>query len=193
MKANSEKLWLGIAIIVIAGSFVAPALVANTSLRSDLFLAVLGFLLYCASWMFIAEGLFMSAAHLYGLRRKSLFMFEWPAKYGSAKEARFWRLASIPLCLLSYAFTIYGFAMAFLFLSLMNHSAFNVGELSFFSAIYFSVVTAATVGYGDILPLSTGARLLVIAEIGASLLFVIFFFSVLSGTFARALRPKRRH
>ena len=39
-------------------------------------------------------------------------------------------------------------------------------------ALYFSVVTLATVGYGDYVPASAGARLLVTWEIGTGVLLV---------------------
>jgi hypothetical protein len=126
----------------------------------------------------------MSAAQLYGLKRKiigSLLLGSIVTKESaSVKWKRQWRVASVPLCLLSYAFTIYSFAVAYLYVSHSDPSAFNVKELDLFTAIYFSTVTAATVGYGDILPISWSARLLVMIEIWLSLIYVIFFFSMLS-------------
>ena len=45
---------------------------------------------------------------------------------------------------------------------------------TFFELFYFSVVTFASVGYGDIAPLTTPVRLMVILEIGQSFVMVIF-------------------
>jgi len=126
----------------------------------------------------------MSAAQLYDLKKKAIGSLLIGAlvteESVTGKRKRRWRVASVPLCLLSYAFTIYSFAVAYLYLSHTDHSAFNVKEMDLFTAIYFSTVTAATVGYGDIFPISRSARLLVIIEIWLSLIYVIFFFSVLS-------------
>lgn len=82
--------------------------------------------------------------------------------------------------MLSYFWTVYGFAIAYTFLSMANTKSFNVGALGIFDATYFSLTTAATVGYGDIVPISAAARSLVMAEIVLDLVYVVFFFSVLA-------------
>lgn len=46
-----------------------------------------------------------------------------------------------------------------------------------FEFIYFSVVTFATIGYGDISPLAYSAKFLVILEITMSFFMVVFIFS----------------
>jgi voltage-gated potassium channel len=55
---------------------------------------------------------------------------------------------------------------------------FNVGgtarRLDFAEALYFSVVTLATVGYGDISPVEPLARLLAVAQMVAGLLLLLF-------------------
>jgi hypothetical protein len=51
----------------------------------------------------------------------------------------------------------------------------SLGYLSvLFEFFYFSVVTFAAIGYGDIVPLTTPAKLLVIMEIGQSFVLVVF-------------------
>ena len=75
-----------------------------------------------------------------------------------------------------------GFAIGYrLISSLQGCAAFQVGGkgavLSFFDAFYFSAVTLATVGFGDIVPVSRSAKLLVMAEIFVSLANVTFVLS----------------
>lgn len=53
----------------------------------------------------------------------------------------------------------------------LSLGGFNV-PLTWQSALYFSLVTATTVGYGDILPRTPGARLLTMLEIVTSLSFL---------------------
>jgi hypothetical protein len=50
------------------------------------------------------------------------------------------------------------------------------GLESKFDSVYFSFVTFTTLGYGDFLPISSGAKLTVIIEILVMLMFVFLFF-----------------
>jgi hypothetical protein len=81
---------------------------------------------------------------------------------------------------LSVATCIAGFSIAYLDLSQSNPSAFNV-PLTPISALYFSIITFATVGYGDIFPAIDLTRLLVSLEIIIAMLYTILIFSVIAG------------
>src|ERR1051326_6018799 len=159
-------------------TFVFPALIATHVVEYDRTLLIGGIAFYALSWYAIFMMLYMSAAQLYGFDRN--VPFENFEKLATAKQKKIWRLASVSLCLVSYASTVYGFAVSYIYLSRIDPKAYNIGELDMFTGVYFSFVTAATVGYGDIVPVSKAARLLVMAEIVMSLIFVIFFFSILS-------------
>ncbi len=50
-------------------------------------------------------------------------------------------------------------------------------DLTFPDALYFSLVTLATVGFGDIVPLSAAARILVAGEIVTGVLLLLFGFA----------------
>ena len=50
-------------------------------------------------------------------------------------------------------------------------------DISFAESLYFSVVTMATVGYGDITPLSDLARLLAAIQVVVGILLLLFGFS----------------
>ena len=63
-------------------------------------------------------------------------------------------------------------------------------DISFAESLYFSVVTMATVGYGDITPLSDLARLLAAIQVVVGLLLLLFGFSeILSYARDRGRQP----
>jgi hypothetical protein len=53
----------------------------------------------------------------------------------------------------------------------------HMGRLDFSEALHFSVVTLATVGYGDILPIDDGVRILATIEMVVGQLLLLFGFS----------------
>ncbi|WP_420575439.1 potassium channel family protein [Ekhidna sp.] len=74
---------------------------------------------------------------------------------------------------------IFSFASDFVCLSGFDKNAFAGIEQSgflndFFEYFYFSTVTFASIGYGDIVPVSGLARVLVIMEIGQSFILIVF-------------------
>lgn len=77
---------------------------------------------------------------------------------------------------------IFSYAADFNCIAAANTASFNglktSGSLGYLSVLfeffYFSVVTFAAIGYGDIVPLTTPAKLLVIMEIGQSFMLVVF-------------------
>ena len=77
---------------------------------------------------------------------------------------------------------IFSFAADYACLNAANSSSFKgletntgLGYLgNLLELFYFSVVTFASVGYGDVSPLSTTAKLITIIEIGQSFVMIIF-------------------
>jgi len=59
----------------------------------------------------------------------------------------------------------------------------RVSKLEFFDFLYFSIITASSTGYGDILPNNSTIRILVSVEIMISLfLFGFFFYFIAKST-----------
>lgn len=89
--------------------------------------------------------------------------------------------------MLSYSAFNYAFAVVYVFTSSIEPSSFSTGKpLGVVESIYFSTITAATIGYGDIAPKTDVARLIVVAQVSISLLYVIILFSA----FASYLREQ---
>lgn len=74
--------------------------------------------------------------------------------------------------LLQFINVVVFFGFAFYFLSTLIAKQYNHVKLAIIDAIYFSFVTVATLGYGDIYPIGWYAKLLTIFEI----IFGIWFF-----------------
>jgi voltage-gated potassium channel len=83
----------------------------------------------------------------------------------------------------SYGVTVYMFSVIFLLIGKYDSYAFTPAIESLGTAVYFSIVTIATVGYGDIAPSSGWTRLTASAEILIGVAYTIFFFSVIAGFF----------
>ena len=63
-------------------------------------------------------------------------------------------------------------------------------DISFAESLYFSVITMATVGYGDVTPLSDVARLVVAGQVVVGILLLLFGFSEILA-FARGAQSVR--
>jgi Ion channel len=87
----------------------------------------------------------------------------------------------------SYFLTIYAFSIAFAIVQQQSKvfapdkPAFVESLSSLVDALYFSIVTIATVGYGDIAPKTPIARILVSFEVLAGVGYSVFFFSIIAG------------
>jgi hypothetical protein len=77
--------------------------------------------------------------------------------------------------------TIYVFSVIFLVVSNYDASAFSPTIERLGTAAYFSIVTIATVGYGDIQPVNGWARFMASAEILIGVAYSVFFLSVIAG------------
>ena len=85
---------------------------------------------------------------------------------------------ALVLMMLSYSAFNYAFAVVYVFVSSIDPTSFSTGKaLGVVESMYFSTITAATVGYGDIAPKTDVARLIVVAQVSVSLLYVIILFS----------------
>jgi voltage-gated potassium channel len=100
------------------------------------------------------------------------------------------------LVALSVTMCILGFALCYLAASYDDHTAFNLNgspsTLTPASALYFSLLTFATVGYGDFAPANDTMRLFVSAEIVASMFYTILVFSVAGGVIRQKIVEDRQ-
>ncbi|WP_159006507.1 potassium channel family protein [Bradyrhizobium sp. S69] len=84
------------------------------------------------------------------------------------------------MALWSYATTIYGFSLIYEIVDRLQPSSFSQRMDGPITAIYFSVATIATVGYGDIAPIRPIARVCTTAEILLGVFYSVFIFSIIA-------------
>ena len=169
--------YLFVFLPLVAGGFFGPGI-------PGILVTVFGIFIYFQLWMLIAEFTYQSAAGLYDIQRPYLFTVS-SIRLFAPPERRIrvptrGRMDTVIGCLLSYVLTIYGFALAYLFVASHNPDAFSGTTLNLFEAIYFSFGTASTAAYGDIIPVSVVAKVLTMLELAVGIAYAVFFFSLLA-------------
>ncbi|MBW2045356.1 MAG: two pore domain potassium channel family protein [Deltaproteobacteria bacterium] len=81
---------------------------------------------------------------------------------------------SILLLFLNYIEVVFDFSIIYIGFDLLSE------KLSWISALYFSLVTNATVGFGDIYPKTTAGRVVAIFQLLICILFLIVFINYFS-------------
>jgi hypothetical protein len=90
------------------------------------------------------------------------------------------KLETIYAIILSYVCLVLLFSFLYYRAVHADRNAFSFRDIDDTSLIYFSITTLATVGYGDIYPISSQARLLVVLEILISHIYNLVVFGLLS-------------
>jgi hypothetical protein len=163
-----------VSLPLLLAALVVPALVASQTVKPNFVTVLLAFFLYLRLWLEPATTAARAAAILYGIPVKRI-LIESDETFLKRAPSR-----AMAHALYSFGLTVYGFAIGYVFLSNFRPASFNVGKLKMFSGLYFSLTTIATVGYGDIVPITTLARLLVMCEICTGMLYAIFIFSIIA-------------
>jgi voltage-gated potassium channel Kch len=159
----------------------------NSSATVVLVLAYLGTTGFVGMWLYANELALLAAMNLYGVQTQP-FRFSIAGRLFPGSFLRLSKRSTLLLAGVAYMVTIYAFALSYKFISNVNPASFEKPIKDVLGAVYFSIVTIATVGYGDIAPVTPAARVLVSAEILIGVAYSIFFFSIIAG-FIRELSP----
>jgi uncharacterized membrane protein (UPF0182 family) len=84
----------------------------------------------------------------------------------------------------AYILAAFCFSVLYVYLMRQDADAFSA-ELNLGNALYFSIVTMTTTGYGDILPKSGWAKFVVCSQILFGFLYNVLFFSIFAGLAGR--------
>jgi hypothetical protein len=131
-------------------------------------------IIYLFFWLLITGAVLVAGCQMVGLRPPRFIVRK--LAFNTKKDKSFMLL----LAGTSYVYMIMGFALSYMLISHYDPRAFNLSNLDAITGIYFSGATIATVGFGDIYPVSMLARLFVISEIAIGLLYPLFFFSIVA-------------
>ena len=175
--------------------FVYPALVAVESVPTNWMLVVFAGFMYLQLWMLFLVFGYESIAKLYGVRKRPFVprvmlrassrigRMTWPTvrnRVRTAGRERRRLIGAIVLGGVSYILAVYGYALIYSFISHKVPASFNETGLSLITSVYFSLITIATVGYGDIAPKTDLARIVAMSEIVLGLCYTIFFFAIVA-------------
>jgi len=176
--------------------FVVPMLAAAAPQQSGVGGVIFGAFMLIQLWMLVGVFAFDTAAEFYNYRPPRFFrvmkmmgnVFDPHRVNVRSRGSASW--AIVPM-MLSYSAFNYAFAVIYVFISSIEPASFSTGKpLGVVEAIYFSAITAATVGYGDIAPKSDIARLAVVAQVSLSLIYVVTLFSAFASHLRDHASPK---
>ena len=85
---------------------------------------------------------------------------------------------SLALFIINISEVISIYAILYLSLGAIGYCSTQVIQKPF-EALYFSIVTISTIGFGDIIPINRCGRLLVFSEIAIGIALLVFFFGIL--------------
>lgn len=125
-------------------------------------------------WFFLVWRIFNAIRGIYG-----------PASTQYLEITPIWRI--LLEVTTAYCLAICCFSVLYVYLVRRDEAAFSE-VLKLGDAVYFSVVTMTTTGYGDISPRSGLARTLVCVQILFGFFYNILFFSIFAGFAGRARR-----
>jgi len=99
---------------------------------------------------------------------------------------------SLVIAVVNFYEVVVGFAILYLHCDCVRQTGGDLGSLQgAVAAFYFSLVTMATVGYGDFVATTSVGRGLVIAQITSTIVFVLFLLPALVSVFSSSLTSRR--
>lgn len=106
------------------------------------------------------------------------------------EHARFPAVSVIEALILTAAMFLALFAGIYVMMSAANAGAFTE-DLDHFNAFYFALTVLATVGFGDITPVTGGARLVCMIQMSIDIVFIAVMVRTLTGAAQKSMAFKK--
>lgn len=119
-----------------------------------------------------------------------LYIWFFRRQIHQVSKARFPTLRAIEALVLVAAMFLALFAMAYVMISIGDPAAFTE-PLDSFVGYYFALTVLATVGFGDITPVTTAARAVTMIQMALDLAFIAIVIRVFTTSAQRALKARR--
>lgn len=122
----------------------------------------------------------------------ALYIWFFKRQLAGVYKAKFPTLRAVEALVLVAAMFLAVFAMIYVMISLNDESAFT--EVLYpFNSYYFALTVLATVGFGDITPVTTLARSATMVQMALDLVFVAVLIRIIGGAARRALQERHVH
>lgn len=122
----------------------------------------------------------------------ALYVWFFKRQLAGVYKAKFPTLRAVEALVLVAAMFLAVFAMVYVMISLNDAGAFTE-ELAPFNSYYFALTVLATVGFGDITPVTTLARSVTMVQMALDLVFVAVLIRIIGGAARRALQERNEH
>jgi hypothetical protein len=122
----------------------------------------------------------------------ALYIWFFKRQLAGVYKAKFPTLRAVEALVLVAAMFLAVFAMIYVMISLNDENAFT--EVLYpFNSYYFALTVLATVGFGDITPVTTLARSVTMVQMALDLVFVAVLIRIIGGAARRALQERHEH
>ena len=119
----------------------------------------------------------------------ALYVWYFRRQVKKIKRSKFPQLAAIEALILIATMFLAVFAAIYVMLSTADASAFSE-DLDHFTAYYFSLTILATVGFGDITPVSNVARATAMVQMAIDIAFIAVLVRIISSVAANTIKSR---
>lgn len=174
----------GVSVLLVpAGVFyllILPPMMAFSDDHRQAWVIIVSLFVYCQIWVLIGSGLSRITHEVYGVPIAPVEAYHRWLGHSDRLTRQISISELVSSCIVVWLLLIYGFGVLYGYVHMNVENAFAQEELTFLDLVYFSMVTSATIGYGDITPKAPLCKCVVMVQIFVSFLFSLFVVSAVA-------------